>query len=675
MYEARQVDAELKMDRPEFAQVIADFYGTVGGARKDMAAWMTSFPIDVPMKFDLARLEELRTVPPSMIRAFIQKKSETSSVVDDLTVFKWAVGIPEFKISFVKDMILFTMGDLACTFDPFTGLFNSKDRDTMKGIVSNKKNVTVVIDNPPFNLLGSIRHLLSVYQMSTKITQGKVNFSFSKKNYPHMPPIDPMLIGPHGNHFVDDYVGPISKDLNSLELLTNPQGIASNPEWAILDCLLKKYGKYSRIPVIVAKSRGTEVNFSALVSKYSARWNEIVGQIRALNTKLAVDTFVTKNSILVPSCEEKLERSRAYRMLHVSMDKATHRSVDFVPGTECLDDAFSSLVKDMYLLNVYLGKNPNIDTFVLIGAELSMIRAMISKGKIVHVFDTITPSGLPDGIKYHLVDSLYSLTESEILKKIGPAPCLFVLCKGPIDLSKKLSGFHQNLDLYSWFFSLPWRNAIAKVYFPGAEIPSVMRPAFARSGFQFVDCGRLHNNECFIIFGGPPYNETGIRGNYTVGVVRAAYLIHTTNDLRNSMIHNGIVVLKRSFVDHELLLNAAIGLIRPTSEVVRNQMVDMEYDLDPSFQSPSDRSKRKGDEETQEEESQRATADETALVLRGGVTDNNNVRALVPNVNANPAPATPGFDDESMEQSHRPKIAATGTRGRGRGRGRGKSSD
>jgi len=596
-FEARAVHTEAKLARPEALMYLINLYGSIDAMRSDCATILTGFPTNIPIAFTPTNMDRLRSVPQSMIAAFLSKKREISTIYDQLALFRSLLEIPEVKVTAAGDRYLLTMGDTSATFNPFTYLFVDS-YEAFRNVVATKKGVTLVVSDPPTNLVGSLRHLLSVYQMSYTLEPMGVRFSFIKRNFPNMPPIDPSLLGPNNSHLVDDYIKPISDALNGLKLPNIPPGITTAPEQALLTVLMAKYGRYDRIPVIIYKNGGP-VDFAAISLRLSAQWREVTTTIKSLTNKPAVDAFLAKNTVLVASCLTKLDKSRAYRMLHTSMDKATHRSLSLIPGSECMDDAFDATLKDIYLVDQYLSRNPKVSKFVVIGAELSMLKVLTHYDRPIYAIDTLTPANMLPEVKMITVDSLFSLTAAQLANKVGGADnALFILCKGPVDVQKKVSAFQQNLDLYSWFFSLPWLNCIARVYFPGLDIPSVLRPALTRSGFLMLDAGRLHNDECFFLFGGAPYTERGIIGNYTFGVVRAAYMIHKANDVRNAMCHNGIAILARSFAGQELILNKALSILRPQVVTARGQVAQMEFDFDfvMGGTDESERSKRKESE-------------------------------------------------------------------------------
>jgi len=202
----------------------------------------------------------------------------------------------------------------------------------------------------------------------------------------------------------------------------------------------------------------------------------------------------------------------------------------------------------------------------------------------VFVVDTAV-SKFATGVKSMLVDSIYTTTLADILAKftLSVEDTIFILAKSTFDLARKDSPFHQNLDLYAWFFKMPWKYALAQVFFPGIEMPDSLKPALTKHGFKFLEAGRTHNAECFLLIGGKPLNPDSIRGNYHFGVIRAAYWMTVANDLRNKAIHNGIAILDLDMKGMELMIGNAINAYKPpvaSFASVDTVTMQFQFDLD-----------------------------------------------------------------------------------------------
>lgn len=576
LFELKAIELEPRLTYPAFFWYGVKLCKNMDILREMCGTILTAFPKNTPIMFTEEHLTELRGLPPSEIRHALTQKHEVPTPVLDSVAFKLVLQYPEVTISPAGDHYLLTHGDSRAIFSPHLGCFLS-GREVISSFLSVKKGKKVEVDSPSYNLMCSMHHLFSVYQVKTDRNGPTVGFTFIRKSHPMNPPIHPLLNRARGGALVDDYANVIQNLLNKALLASIPTGMASDPDIAVIQTLFARYGSYSKIPVMLREDR-KPVEFSLLETEYTNRWMKLMASVNIVDPALAM-VFISTHASHANGCVEYLQKSRTFRNTHQSMNELTHRSMDAIHGTEPLPDHYNALLKYLNLMEQFKSINPKYDSVVVCGADEALLKVLEKEKVQVFVIDTSTPTWIPSNAKMVNVESLYGVN-ADYLAKLGVTDnSLFILAKGSYVETKKESAFQQNLDLYAWFFKLPWKNAVTKIYYPGLDIPAVLKPAFARCGWRFAqDAGRMHNDECFMLFHGAPNTERNTAGNYRFGTIRLGFIMRMTNELRNEMIFNGIPVLKRDMIGREKLLQDMLDLARPLRPITF-----VEPDLDISF--------------------------------------------------------------------------------------------
>lgn len=571
--EVRWMLSKHNMTIPEMLESCSR-YGDFKTLKADLSVLMSYLPSDGPIVLDPEHLELLDGVSDSALRQHLEKTSITTIDLVHADLFHRICRWADVVVALEDEGVRFNYHSSTILYSYSTRRFTGETKVFLAHLSEvDKKDYSLT--DPSEELLLSFHHLFAVYRCA--YTNGK--FLFTPQNHPLQGGIVSMLKGKEGE-VVHSYMGKIRDLLNGLHLGAVPQNFKSNTAMTCLLLLKRRYSTFDKIPVMTVDGRA--VNVKAVRTHYLKLWEDVVRAVAQVSNVKEATAFISDKSSFRIDALKYLISSRNYRNNHAAADAQTHRSFSVVPGTDVFDDNLDNIVKCMKLLTSLETGFPFTHVIVIGGSD-SFVSVATHLGRKAALYDTTSYTVGSDVLSY-VVDSIQSLTLAKIFEdtKFPREKTLLVLSKTipvPEGIPGSPSEYGQNVDLYHWFCDLDHKHSLMKMFFPAVDtVPSFITKATRNKGFTLVDAGRWHNSECYVYLAGVPPGDS-LEGNWKWGMTRRAFYMVRANEIRNSMIYNGVYTLNRplatadknliqkSFTLWRLLYTTKLGAPAPTLEM------------------------------------------------------------------------------------------------------------